>query len=69
MNSCFKAWTNKKKEHKKIKAYRKSNYRERTVDTCVLILDLKSLRSLVKEKHSTDRKFQSLAVQEKKLLT
>ena len=59
----------KKKEHKKIKAYRKSLYKEPTVNRCLLILlDLKPLRSYVKGKHSLGREFQSVAVQGKKLL-
>ena len=36
---------------------------------CLLILQLKLLRSQVKGKHSVGREFQSLAVQRKKLLT
>ena len=35
----------KKKEHKKIKAYMISLYKEPTVNRCLLILDLKPLRS------------------------
>ena len=45
----------RKKEYKKIKAYRKSLYKEPTVDMCLLILDLKPLRSKVKGKHSIGR--------------
>ena len=40
-----------------------------TVERCLLILDLKPLRSQVKGKHSIGRAFQSLVVQGKKLLT
>ena len=38
--SHYKAWSYKKKKHKKIKAYRKS-----IVNRCLLTLDLKPLRS------------------------
>ena len=41
LNSHYEAWTYKKKKHKKIKAYRKSIYKEPTVNRCLLILDLK----------------------------
>ena len=34
-----------KNKHKKIKAYRKSVYKEPTVKRCLLILDLKPFRS------------------------
>ena len=44
-----------KKKHKKIKAYRKSVYEEPTVKRCMLILDLKPFRSLVKEKAENSR--------------
>ena len=43
-NSHYKAWSYKKKEHRKIKAYRKSLYNGPTVNRCLLILDLKPLR-------------------------
>ena len=39
------------------------------VKRCLLILELKPLRSQVKGKHSVGREFQSLVVQRKKLLT
>ena len=42
---------------------------EPTVKRCLLILDLKPLRSKIKGKHSIGREFQSLAVRGKKLLT
>ena len=45
LNSHYKAWSYKKKEHKKIKAYRKSLYKEPTVNRCMLMLDLKPLIS------------------------
>ena len=45
LSSHYKAWSYKKKERKKIKAYRKFLYKELTVNTCQLILDLKPLRS------------------------
>ena len=41
LNSHYKAWSYKKKKHKKIKAYRKSVQKEPTVKRCLLILDLK----------------------------
>ena len=40
----YKAWSNKKKKHKKIKTYRKYLYKEPKVNRCLLILDLKSFR-------------------------
>ena len=46
----------------------KSVQKKHTVQRCLLILDLKPLRSWVKGKHSIGREFQSLAVQGKKLL-
>ena len=63
------AWSYKKKKHKKVKAYRKSAYKEPTVKRCLLILNLEPLRSYVKGNHSIGREFQSLAVRGKKLLT
>ena len=57
------------KKHKKIKAHKKSIHKEATVKRCLLILDLKLFRSYIKGKHSIGRKFQSLAVPGKKLLT
>ena len=65
----FKAWSYKKKKHKKIKAYRKSLQKEPTVKRCLLILDLNPFRSWVKGQYSIGREFQSLAVQGKELLT
>ena len=41
LNSHCKAWSYKKKKHKRIKAYRKSLQKEPTVSRCLLILDLK----------------------------
>ena len=61
----MQGWTAINKKRKKIKAYRK----EPTVERCLWILDLKALRSYVKQKHSIGREFQSLAVRGKKLLT
>ena len=59
--------------HKKIKAYRKSVYKETTVKRGMLILDLKPFRSKVKGKRSIGREFESLALggkkREEKLLT
>ena len=69
MISHYESWNYKKKKHKKIKAYRKSVQKEPTVKRCLLILDLKSLRSQVKGKCSLCMEFQSLAVRGKKLLT
>ena len=43
-NSHYKAWSYKKKEHRKIKAYRESLYNGPTVNRCLLVLDLKPLR-------------------------
>ena len=45
LNSHYQAWSYMKKKHKKIKAYRKSLYKEPTVNRCLLILDLKPFRS------------------------
>ena len=45
LNSHYKIWSYKKKEHKMIKGYWKSLYKEPTVNSCLLILDLKALRS------------------------
>ena len=67
LNSHCKAWIYKKKKHKKIRAHKKSVQIEPTVKRCLLILDLKPLRSQVKGKHFIGREFQSLAVQGKKL--
>ena len=61
LNRHYKAHWYKKKEHKKIKAYSKSLYKEHIFNRCVLILDLKLLKSKVKGKHSIGREFQSLA--------
>ena len=68
LNSHYKAWSYKKKKHKKIKAYRKSLYKEPTFNRCLLILDLKPFRLSVKGKHSIGREFHSVAVRGKKLL-
>ena len=45
LNSYCEAWRYKKKTHKKIRAHRKSAKKEPTVKRCLLILDLKPLRS------------------------
>ena len=50
LNSHYKAWSYKKKEDKKINAYRKSLYKEPRVNRCLLILDLKPLDHRSKEK-------------------
>ena len=65
LNSHYKVWSYKKKKHKKIKEYRKSLYKEPTVNNCLLILDVKPFRLKVKGKQSISREFQSLAVQGK----
>ena len=44
INSYHKAWSYKKKKHKKIKAYRNSLLKEPTVNKSLLILDFKPLR-------------------------
>ena len=44
-NSQYKAWSYKKKKHKKIKAYWESVQKEPTVKRCLLFLDLKPFRS------------------------
>ena len=56
-------------EKKAQKAYRKSVQKEPTVQRCLLILDLKPFKSMVRGKHSIGRESQGLAVREKKLLT
>ena len=68
LNSHYKAWSYKKKKHKKI-IYSIQEIRLERTYSCLLILDLKPLRSQVKVKHSKGRGFQSLAVRGKKLLT
>ena len=45
LNSHYEARSYKKKKHKKIKIHRKSLYKEPTVNRCLLIIDLKPLRS------------------------
>ena len=45
LNSHYKARSYKKKKHKKIKTHRKSLYKKPTVNRCLLIIDLKPLRS------------------------
>ena len=46
-----------KEAQKCVKAHRKSVQKEPTVKRCLLILELKPLRSQVKEKHSIGREF------------
>ena len=41
----YEAWSYKKKKHKKIKVYRKYVQKEPSVKRCLLIQDLKPLRS------------------------
>ena len=67
LNSHYEAWSYKNGSTKKITGYRKSVQKEPTVKRCLLILDLKPLRSQVKGKHSISREFQSLVVRGKKL--
>ena len=69
LNSHYKAWSYKKKKHKKIKAFRKFLQKEPTICRCLIILDLKPFRLQVKGKHYIGREFQILATQGKKLLT
>ena len=45
LDSRYEAWSYKKKKHKKMKAYRKSTSKKPTFKRCLLILDLKPLRS------------------------
>ena len=45
LSSHYKAWSYKKKNHKKIRAHRKSVQKEHTVKRCLLILDFKAPRS------------------------
>ena len=50
-----------KKSTKKVVGYRKSVQKEPSVKRCLLILDLKPLRSQIKGKHSIGREFQSFS--------
>ena len=45
LNSPYEAWSYKIKKYKKITAYRISIWKEPTIKRCLLILDLKPLRS------------------------
>ena len=45
LNSHYEVSSYKKKKHKNIKACRKSIWKEPTVKRCLVILDLKPLRS------------------------
>ena len=45
LNSHYKAWSSKKKKHKKAESYRTSVQKEPTVKKFLLILDLKPLKS------------------------
>ena len=69
LNSHCEVWSYKKKKHKKIKAYKKSVYKEHTVKRCLSIPDLRPFRSDVQGKHSIGREIKSLYVSGKKLLT
>ena len=55
LSSHYKAWSCKKKKHKKIKGHRKSLWKEPTVNKCPLILNLKPFRSWLKGTHSVGR--------------
>ena len=68
LNSHYETWSYKKKKYKKIKAYRKSLYKEATVNRCLLILDFQPFRLQVKGNRSIGGLFQSLAVRGNKLL-
>ena len=57
----------RKRRTKRLK-HTENFFKEPTVNRCLLILDLKSFKSLVKEEPSKSREFQSLAVQGMKLL-
>ena len=69
LNSHYEASSYKKKKRKKVKTYRKSVQKEPAVKRCLLILELKPLRSQVKGKYSIGTEFQSQAVQGKNLWT
>ena len=45
LNRHYEAWSYKKTNYRKLKVYRKSVQKEPTVKRCLLILDLKQLRS------------------------
>ena len=45
LNRHYEAWSYKKRSTERIPGYRKSVYKEPTVKRCLLILDLKPLRS------------------------
>ena len=45
INRHSKAWSYKKKRHKKVKAYRKSIYKQPTDNRCLLILESNPIRS------------------------
>ena len=45
LNSHYKAWSYRKRSTKKIAGHTKSVLKEPTVKTCLLIIDLKPLRS------------------------
>ena len=49
LNKCYEAWSYKKK-YKKIKAYKKSVYKESTVNRCLLILDVKATQIMGQRK-------------------
>ena len=59
----------RKRSSKRLKHAENLFRKKLQLKTCLLILDLKTLRSLVKGKHSIGREFQSIAVRGKKLLT
>ena len=55
------------KGEKKMKIYRKADYKESRDERCLLSLHLKSFRLQFKGKHSASQEFQCLAVRGKKL--
>ena len=50
LDSHYEAWSYKKKNHKKITAYKISVYKEPAVKRCLLILDLKPLKIIGQRK-------------------
>ena len=50
LNSHYKACSYNKKEHKKIKAYRKSLYKEPPVNRCLLILNLGQRKAFYRQR-------------------
>ena len=67
LNSRYEAWSTKEAQNDC--SIQEICVERTTVKRCLLILDLRPLRSQVKGKHSIGREFQSLAVWGKKRLT